>query len=67
MVALYDGTVLVDPTNADVAVALGKDVRPTERTYDVVIVGAGPAGLASAVYAASEGLTTAPLEREALM
>jgi thioredoxin reductase (NADPH) len=64
-VAMYSGVVLVDPTNAEVAQALGVDVRPVERTYDVVIVGAGPAGLAGAVYGASEGLRTAVLEREA--
>jgi thioredoxin reductase (NADPH) len=65
VVALYDGTVLVDPTNAEVAAALGVDIRPAPRTYDLVIVGAGPAGLAAAVYGASEGLSTALLEREA--
>jgi thioredoxin reductase (NADPH) len=65
VVALYNGIVLVDPTNAEVGQALGVDVRPPERTYDVLIVGAGPAGLAGAVYGASEGLRTAVLEREA--
>jgi len=40
-------------------------VRPPERTYDLLIVGAGPAGLAAAVYGTSEGLRTAVLEREA--
>ena len=65
VVALYSGTVLVDPTNAEVGAALGVDVRPPEQSYDVLIVGAGPAGLAAAVYGASEGLRTAALEREA--
>lgn len=65
VVALYSGVVLVDPSNAEVGQALGVDVRPPEGTYDVVIVGAGPAGLTSAVYASSEGLHTAVLEREA--
>jgi thioredoxin reductase (NADPH) len=65
VLSLYTGAVLVDPTNAEVAEALGLDVRPAGRTYDVVIVGAGPAGLAAAVYGASEGLRTALLEREA--
>jgi thioredoxin reductase (NADPH) len=65
VVSLYTGVVLVNPTNAEVAEALGSDVRPAGQVYDVVIVGAGPAGLAAAVYAASEGLRTALLEREA--
>ena len=56
VVAVFDGTVLVDPANAEVGGALGVDVRPDDRTHDVVIVGAGPAGLAAAVYGASEGL-----------
>jgi thioredoxin reductase (NADPH) len=65
LVSLSTGVVLVDPANAEIAEALGLDVRPGEQVYDVVIVGAGPAGLAAAVYAASEGLRTALLEREA--
>lgn len=62
---LFNGKVLVDPTNAEFAAALDVDIRPTRDIYDVAIVGAGPAGLAAAVYAASEGLETAVLEREA--
>jgi thioredoxin reductase (NADPH) len=65
VVALYTGAVLVDPANAEVAEAAGTPVRPAGVTYDVVIVGAGPAGLAAAVYGSSEGLRTALLEREA--
>jgi thioredoxin reductase (NADPH) len=65
VVSLDTGAVLVDPANAEVARALGLEVRPGGQVYDVVIVGAGPAGLAAAVYAASEGLRTALLEREA--
>ncbi len=65
VVALLNGIVLVDPANAEVAEALGAEVRPAGSAYDVVIVGAGPAGLAAAVYAASEGLSTALLELEA--
>ena len=65
VLSLGTGAVLVDPANAEVAKALGQDVRPAEGIHDVVIVGAGPAGLAAAVYAASEGLRTALLEREA--
>jgi thioredoxin reductase (NADPH) len=65
VVALYNGTVLMDPTLAELGAALGVDTRPAQRTYDVAIVGAGPAGLAASVYGASEGLSTALLEREA--
>jgi thioredoxin reductase (NADPH) len=65
LLSLHTGVVLVDPTNAQVAEELGLNVRPAGPTYDVVIVGAGPAGLAAAVYGASEGLRTALLEREA--
>jgi thioredoxin reductase (NADPH) len=65
VVTLYTGVVLTDPANAEVAEALGVNIRPAETTYDVAIVGAGPAGLAAAVYGASEGLRTVLLEREA--
>jgi thioredoxin reductase (NADPH) len=65
VLSLDTGVVLVDPANTEVAKALGLDVRPAEGIHDVVIVGAGPAGLAAAVYGASEGLRTALLEREA--
>jgi thioredoxin reductase (NADPH) len=66
IVVTYDGTVLFDPTNSDIARALGVATSGETGTYDVVIVGAGPAGLAAAVYAASEGLHTALLEQEAI-
>ena len=63
---MLDGRVLIDPTNREVAEALGAGVRPADVTYDLTIVGGGPAGLAAAVYAGSEGLRAALVEREAL-
>jgi thioredoxin reductase (NADPH) len=56
------GAVLVDPSHAELAAALGMRTRPAADGCDVLIVGAGPAGLAAAVYAASEGLETQILE-----
>jgi thioredoxin reductase (NADPH) len=66
VVVLFDGRVLADPSNAALAEALGVRTRPAATTYDVTVVGAGPAGLAAAVYGASEGLRTTVLEPEAI-
>jgi thioredoxin reductase (NADPH) len=62
VVALFDGSVLENPSHAALMTALGMRIRPDGGRYDVAIVGAGPAGLAAAVYAASEGLRTVILE-----
>lgn len=65
VVVLPDGHALSDPSNAEIADALG--VTSTHaHTCDLAIVGAGPAGLAAAVYSASEGLSTIVIEREAV-
>ena len=66
ILVLVDDTVLVDPSNGEIAEALGLATRPGLPRYDVTIVGAGPAGLAAAVYAASEGLQTVAVEPEAV-
>jgi thioredoxin reductase (NADPH) len=60
----YTGEVLVDPPKDQIAAVFGLASLPAG-TVDVAIVGAGPAGLSAAVYAASEGLSTLLLEREA--
>jgi thioredoxin reductase (NADPH) len=65
ILVLVDDEVLVDPSNGEIAEALGLATRPKLPCYDVTIVGAGPAGLAAAVYAASEGLQTVVIEPEA--
>jgi thioredoxin reductase (NADPH) len=62
---LEDGSVLERPTVFELAERLGVAVQPAEDHYDLVIVGGGPAGLAAAVYGASEGLNTVMVEREA--
>ena len=65
MALLEDGTVLERPTVLELAERLGVSVAPAADHYDLVIVGGGPAGLAAAVYGASEGLKTVLVEREA--
>ena len=64
-VVRHDGRVLVNPTNRELVEALGGGTSVAAHTYDLAIVGAGPAGLSAAVYAASEGLDTIVLERRA--
>ncbi|WP_243060317.1 cyclic nucleotide-binding domain-containing thioredoxin-disulfide reductase [Nocardioides sp. SR21] len=60
--AVVSDRVLRRATTGDLAAAIGLSFRPSENDVDLVVIGAGPAGLASAVYAASEGLVTVVLD-----
>ena len=66
VVVMLDGQVLADPSNAELAEAYGVNVQLKRKTFDTIIIGAGPAGLATAVYSASEGLSTLVVEKEAV-
>ncbi|MBY8878819.1 FAD-dependent oxidoreductase [Actinacidiphila acidipaludis] len=59
------GEVLVEPSDQDLASQVGLATSPAEEFYDLVVIGAGPAGLGAAVYGASEGLRTVLIERTA--
>jgi len=61
-----DRSVLYDPSTAEIAEAHGINTQPSPGIYDLAILGAGPAGLAAAVYGASEGLHTVVIEPEAI-
>ena len=65
LVVLRDGTRMEAPSFRDLAEALGLQTTPRRDSYDVVIIGGGPAGLGAAVYGASEGLCTLLVERTA--
>ncbi len=63
LVVFPNGSVLENPSNAEVARAAGGAVNPERTDFDVVIVGAGPAGLSAAVYGASEGFSTLVVDK----
>ncbi len=65
LVVFPDGAVASRPSNLELAAGVGLRTVPQRRSYDLVVVGAGPAGLAAGVYAASEGLSTLLIEGEA--
>ena len=62
VVITEQGETLVEPTNAELAAMLGLSTSPSLEMYDLAVIGGGPAGLAAAVYGASEGLKTVLIE-----
>ena len=63
LVILKDGTCMVDPSPSDLAARIGLQHIANQKIYDVLIIGAGPAGLAASVYGSCEGLKTLVIER----
>ena len=61
-----DGSILVEPSNAELAAKLGLQTRAKMSYYDLIIVGGGPAGLTTALYAAREGIETLVIEQSGL-
>src|SRR5574341_1506315 len=61
-----DGSLLVEPSNAELADKMGLQTRASRSFYDVIIVGSGPTGLSAAIYTSREGLDTLVIERAAL-
>jgi thioredoxin reductase (NADPH) len=61
-----DGSILVEPSNAELAAKLGIQTRARMRYYDLIVIGGGPTGLTTALYAAREGLEVLVVERSAL-
>ena len=63
VVITADGRVLVEPSDSELAQQVGLTTDPAKDFYDIIVIGAGPAGLGAAVYGASEGLRTVLVER----
>ena len=62
-ILFQDGSILVEPTNAELAAKLGISPKAKREFYDLIVIGGGPAGLSAALYAAREGIETLIIER----
>ena len=65
-IVFEDGSILVEPTNAELALKLDIGLTASRTHYDLIVVGGGPAGLTSALYAAREGIDTLIIEQSAV-
>lgn len=65
-IVFEDGSLLVEPTNAELAAKLGIQAQAKRSYYDLIVIGGGPAGLSTALYAAREGIETLIIERSAV-
>ena len=61
-----DGSILVEPSDAELAEKLGLQTQASQNFYDLIVVGAGPSGLTAALYAAREGISTLLIDRSAV-
>ncbi|MDA8103543.1 MAG: FAD-dependent oxidoreductase [Nitrospiraceae bacterium] len=61
-----DGSILIEPDNSEIAATLKLEITASKSLWDLIVVGAGPAGLTSAIYAAREGIDTLVLDKGAL-
>ncbi len=62
-IVFQDGSILVEPSNAELAAKLGINPKAKREFYDLIVVGGGPSGLSAALYAAREGIETLIIER----
>ncbi len=63
MIVFPDGSFLVDPGNAELAMKLGLETKAARNHYDLIVIGGGPAGLTASIYTAREGIDTLIIER----